>query len=173
MITNDHHFLVQLMALLYRSNEGNFKLRQEHAGLSCNRSRLDARIPDYRGYMSIDPSLILNIALGIIVARVLISVLKEIAQIAKMVLERIVPRNPVPAHDQQKTTEADWIDLWESLPPSAKEHCQTVMDDDQLRRRAQDSNLWPYLWSFASEETKAKLRSRWNEAKIPAPKSHA
>jgi hypothetical protein len=121
--------------------------------------------------MRLDSSLILNIALGIIAARVLIYVLKEAAQITKIILERIVPRNPVPAQGQQKSTEADWLDLWESLPQSAKEHCQTVMDDDQLRRRAQDSNLWPYLWTFAPEETKAKLRARWNDVKIPSPKS--
>jgi hypothetical protein len=37
----------------------------------------------------------------------------------------------------------------------------------QLRRRAQELNLWPYLWSAVSEEMKERLRYRWKVAKVP------
>jgi len=62
--------------------------------------------------------------------------------------------------------EEDWRDLWESLPESAKEQSKRIVEDDQLRRRAQELNLWPYLWSVSSEEAKERLRCRWKVAKI-------
>jgi hypothetical protein len=93
--------------------------------------------------MSIDVSLVLNIALGIIVAKLLIKMLKDALQILNTVLERIVPRRP-PA-PTMKAEEEDWLDLWSSLSESVKEQSQRLIEDDQLRRRAQDLNLWPYL----------------------------
>jgi len=41
------------------------------------------------------------------------------------------------------------------------------VEDEQLRRRVQELNLWPYLWSAAPEETKEQLRTRWKVAKVP------
>ena|ERR1700728_3104070 len=120
--------------------------------------------------MSIDPSLILNIALGIIVAKALIVVWKETVQIFKTVLERTVPRRKaVPVDDHQDTE--DWLELWESVPESAKQQSQRFIEDDQLRQRAQEMNLWPFLWAAAPEEAKEKLRARWNLAKTQPPKS--
>ena len=70
------------------------------------------------------------------------------------------------AEGPEAASEEDWLDLWEGLPESAKEQVQKLLEDDQLRRRAQELNLWPYIWSIAPEETKEKLRSRWKAAKV-------
>jgi hypothetical protein len=72
----------------------------------------------------------------------------------------------------EEASAKDWRDLWDSLPESAKERMKRVMEDEQLRRRAQESNLWPYVWGAAPEEMKEQLRSRWKVAKVP-PKVRA
>jgi hypothetical protein len=114
--------------------------------------------------MSIDGSLVLNIALGIVVAKALLKILKN--------FEWMVPHQKVvPAGEEQEGTAEDWLELWESLPESAKGQLQRLVEDDQLRRRAQELKLWPFLWAAAPEKTKAKLRSRWKAAKIQSSKT--
>jgi hypothetical protein len=115
-----------------------------------------------------DGSLILDIALGIIVAKVFMTAVKETFQIIKTVLERLfAPRKVATARDLEEASAEDWRDLWDSLSESAKEQLEAIVEDDQLRRRVQELNLWPYLWSAAPEETKEQLRSRWKVARVP------
>jgi hypothetical protein len=57
--------------------------------------------------------------------------------------------------------------LWDGLSESAKQQTQRLVEDDQLRRRAQELNLWQDLWHAAPEQTKVQLRHRWKAAKIP------
>lgn len=118
--------------------------------------------------MSIDGSLILNIALGIIVAKVLSNMLKEIELFLNRKIRRLLEVDN--AGDTLVENDDDWLDLWESLPESAKDHAQKLVEDDQLRRHAKQLKLWSYLWAFAPEETKEKLRSRWKAAKTQSPK---
>jgi hypothetical protein len=123
--------------------------------------------------MNIDSSLILNIALGIIIAQVLKNVLKETFQIFRNRTD--VPKvaaQEVKGNGQEANDE-DWLDLWESVPQAAKEQSQRLIEDDRLRRRAQELNLWPYLWAAAPEATREKLRSRWNLARIQPSKTRA
>jgi hypothetical protein len=115
-----------------------------------------------------DGSLILDIALGIIVAKVLISFLKGAGEVLRVFLERVVPsRKAATTGNLEEASAEDWRDLWDSLPESGIEHLKTIVEDEQLRRRVQELNLWPYLWSAAPEETKEQLRTRWKVAKVP------
>jgi hypothetical protein len=114
--------------------------------------------------MNIDGSLILDIALGIVVAKVLTNMLKEMERFLE---RRTSRRKDIPASDEHGIDAEDWLELWSGLPESTKERVKAIVEDDALRRRAQDLNLWPYLWSAAPEEMKDKLRSRWKVAQIP------
>ena len=60
----------------------------------------------------------------------------------------------------------DWDFLWNNVPESGKEELRRVVEDDELRRRAQELNLWYDLWYVAPEEVKVQLRGRWKAAKI-------
>lgn len=113
--------------------------------------------------MSIDGWLVLDIVIGVIVANLLTPAVQRIFKR----LGRKAVTETVPQADLQEPSADDWLELWESLPEGAKQQTQRLVDDDQLRRRAQKLNLWTYLWSAAPEETKEKLRARWNVAKIP------
>jgi hypothetical protein len=113
--------------------------------------------------MGINGWLILNIAIGVIVANLLMPAIQRIFKR----LSRKVVTEAVPQANLEEPSADDWLELWESVPEGAKQQTQTFVDDDQLRRRAQELNLWTYLWSAAPEETKEKLRSRWKVAKIP------
>ena len=108
-----------------------------------------------------DGSLVLDIALGVILANLLTPAIKRMFQ--RVFLRRTVPSTD----DPQDPSAEDWDELWDGLSDSAKEQSKKILEDERLRRRAQESNLWPYLWSAAPEETKEKLRSRWRVAKVP------
>ena len=73
-------------------------------------------------------------------------------------------------NDPQSASEEDWAELWVSLPNWAKEELQQTVEDSQLRRHAQDLDMWPTLWAAAPEETKAKLRGRWKVQRVPSRK---
>lgn len=114
--------------------------------------------------------LVFSIAFGIIVAKALLYLFKDTIQAVKLRLEKkhLAPNNvttgDLPKEEAGASAE-DWLELWSSLSESAKEQVREFVDDDQLRHRAQDLNLWPFLWSAAPEETKQKLRSRWKASK--------
>jgi hypothetical protein len=111
-----------------------------------------------------DVSLIFDIALGIILAKMLTNMLKELGRL----WERKVSRNAGAETSELEAASAeDWRELWESLPESAKEKSKRLVEDDQLRRRTQEMNLWANLWASVPEATKEKLRSRWKAAKVP------
>ena len=76
-------------------------------------------------------------------------------------------RKVATASELEKASAEDWLDVWDSLPESAKEQLKRIVEDDQLRRRTQELNLWPFIWLAAPEETKDKLRSRWKVSKVP------
>ena len=109
--------------------------------------------------------LILDIALGIVLGDLLRNMLKDTqvwwderrANASKTVDEKIA----------DDSAEADWQFLWDNVPDSAKEAVRKLIEDDQLRLRAQGLNVWPYLWSAAPEDIKEKLRYRWKVLKIP------
>jgi hypothetical protein len=112
-----------------------------------------------------DGSLVLDIALGIIVAKVLTTMLKELGR--RWEARKVSRSMGAEASDFEKASAEDWLDVWDSLPESAKEQLKRIVEDDQLRRRTQELNLWPVIWLAAPEETKDKLRSRWKVAKVP------
>ena len=113
--------------------------------------------------MRIDGWLVLDIVIGVIVANLLTPAAQRIFKR----LDRNAVTEAVPQANPQEPSADDWLELWESVPEGAKQQTQRFVEDDQLRRRAQELNLWTYLWSAAPEETKEKLRSRWKVAKIP------
>lgn len=104
--------------------------------------------------MSIDGWLVLDIVIGVIVANLLTPAVQRIFKR----LGRKAVTETVPQADLQEPSADDWLELWESLPEGAKQQTQRLVDDDQLRRRAQKLNLWTYLWSAAPEETKETPR---------------
>ncbi len=121
--------------------------------------------------MDVSGSLVVSIALGIIVAKALLYLFKDTIEAVKLRLEtkRLVSNNVATNDLLKKDGEAnaeDWLDLWSSLSESDKERAKQFVEDDELRRRAQDLNLWTFLWSAAPEEAKQKLRSRWKASNI-------
>ncbi|MGA8409090.1 MAG: hypothetical protein WB680_18080 [Candidatus Acidiferrales bacterium] len=108
--------------------------------------------------MGIDGWLVLDIALGIVVGDALRVMVKDTQIWWK---ERRA--------DSSKAADSseDWNFLWDNLSESGKKEVRKVVEDDELRRRAQELNLWHDLWYAASEETKEQLRHRWKAAKIP------
>lgn len=115
--------------------------------------------------MSLDGSLVLDIALGIVGAKVLIYVFNEGWQILILILERIVPRNP-PPKNMKAENEEDWLTLWSSLSEPVKQRVQRMIEDDQLLRRAREMEMWPTLWHLAPDEIKDRLHERWRAAGI-------
>lgn len=107
--------------------------------------------------MGIDGWLVLDIALGIVVGDALRVMVSDTQEWWKN-------RRGTVADEYEA---GDWQFLWDNVPESAKEEARKFVEDDRLRLRAQELNLWPYLWRAASEETKEKLRHRWKAAKIP------
>src|ERR1700691_3050916 len=114
--------------------------------------------------MGIDGWLVLDIALGIVVGDVLRVMVKDTQVWWNG--RRTHGSKAVDAKAADESEAEDWDFLWNNVPASGKEELRRVVDDEELRRRAQELNLWPYLWAAASEETKEKLRSRWKVAKI-------
>ncbi len=113
--------------------------------------------------------MIFDIALGIIGARLLIHVFKDLGRILTMVLERVVPRNAIvrPSEPElRKATEQDWAELWAAIPQEVKEHVHALVEDRRLRCRAQELDLWSVLWESTSEDVKARMRTRWQNAKV-------
>lgn len=104
--------------------------------------------------MGIDGWLVLDIALGIVVGAVLRVMLKDTQEWWK---NRRV--------DESETE--DWNFLWDNVPESGKEKVRKIVEDGELRRCAQEMNLWHDLWHVAPEEAKQQLRHRWKAAKIP------
>jgi hypothetical protein len=41
----------------------------------------------------------------------------------------------------EEVSTEDWLELWDGLSESAKQQTQRLVEDDQLRRRAQELNL--------------------------------
>ena len=115
--------------------------------------------------MGINGWLVLDIAAGIVVGGWLRSMLKDTqiwwndrqANAGKTFVEKTA----------DDSAEADWQFLWDNVPESAKEEVRKLVEDDELRLRAQKLNVWPYLWSDAPEDIKEKLRYRWKALKIP------
>jgi hypothetical protein len=104
--------------------------------------------------------LILDIALGIVVGDMLRIMLKDTR-------EWWNSRGSEVAQIADEASETDWQFLWDNAPESAKAEVRQLIEDDQLRIRAQELNLWPHLWSATPEEIKQKLRDRWKGLNIP------
>ncbi len=124
--------------------------------------------------------MILDVAAGVVVGYILLALLKRPIDVILKWLWNVEPVfAPQPrerSHTRLLSTvkggnqmydPQDWIDLWVALPDAAKNECRRILDDDDLRRRVQQSDedlgLWPYLWSFASDDTKALIQNRWLE----------
>lgn len=120
--------------------------------------------------MTLDGWLILDIALGIVVGDVLRVMLKDTQEwwnsrrthVSKPVDEKAADKTAA----DEKAAE-DWNFLWDNVPESAKEEVRKFVEDEQLRKQAQELNLFKFLWYAASEETKDQLRFRWKLEKIP------
>jgi hypothetical protein len=105
--------------------------------------------------------LVLEIALGILVGDMLRAVVKDTR-------EWWNSRRRTNVEEVADTAaETDWQFLWDNASQSAKDEVRQLIEDDQLRIRAQEVDLWPQLWSVAPEEIKQKLRDRWKGLKIP------
>jgi hypothetical protein len=112
--------------------------------------------------MSIDESLVVNIALRVVVARLLLGALKD----AGNAIGSISKPKKTPPSKAQDATAGDWFVLWASLSDSDKEEVQRIVEDEHLRRRAQDMDMWPTVWAVVSEETKNKVRAQWKAAGV-------
>lgn len=119
-----------------------------------------------------DGSLVLDVALGIIGAKVLAYLFKAGSQVVTLTLERIVPRNPPPKNSEAED-EQDWQTLWSSLSDAVKQQVQRIIEDDALRRRARELEMWPTLWHMAPQDTKDKLHERWRAAGVQPSKAGA
>jgi len=121
-------------------------------------------------------SLVLNITLGIILAEI-IKGLWNAEQHRRKLRPENERNHSVTALDRSTTfselelkeEKSDWLDLWSSVPDWAREQARRFVEADQLRRRAEDSEmtfLWSFLWKAAPEETKEEFRSRWKESRV-------
>jgi hypothetical protein len=108
----------------------------------------------------VDGWLVLNIALGVVVGKLLGNMLKDTQ--AWWNSRRMHGGKAV-----DKSEAEDWEFLWINVPESGLEELRKVVEYDELRRRAQELNLWHDLWHVAPEEAKQQLRYRWKAAKIP------
>lgn len=126
--------------------------------------------------MTLDGWLILDIALGIVVGDLLRNMLKDTQEWwnnrrthgSKVVDAKAAEKKRTADETTAKDKEAeDWNFLWDSVPESAKDEVRKFIEDDQLRKQAQELNLFKFLWYAASEETKDQLRFRWKLEKIP------
>jgi hypothetical protein len=124
--------------------------------------------------MGINGWLVLDIALGIVVGDVLRVMVKD-TQVWWNSRRTVVSKPDAKATDQHAADETtvkekaaeDWNFLWDNVPESAKEEVRKFVEDEQLRKQAQELNLFKFLWHAASEETKDQLRFRWKLEKIP------
>jgi hypothetical protein len=124
--------------------------------------------------MALDGWLILDIALGILVGDVLREMRKDtqewwssrLTRGSKVVDAKAADEHVDETTAMEKATE-DWNFLWDNVPESAKEEVRKFVEDEQLRKQAQELNLFKFLWYAASEETKDQLRFRWKLEKIP------
>ncbi len=110
--------------------------------------------------MTVDGWLVLDIALGIVVGDLLRNMLKDTQ-------ERWNRRRAGVSKAADESEAEDWNFLWDNVPESAKEEVRKFVEDNQLRQRAQELSLLPYLFYAAPEEIKERLRYRWKAAKIP------
>ena len=115
--------------------------------------------------MGIDGWLVLDIALGIVVGDVLRVMVKDTQVWWNS--RRTHGGKAVDAKAADESEAEDWDFLWNNVPASGKEELRRVVDDEELRRRAQELNLWHNLWHVAPEEAKQQLRHRWKASKIP------
>jgi hypothetical protein len=133
--------------------------------------------------MGIDGWLVLNIALGIVVGSLLTRMLrgwwnKRRATPSKPVDEKVASEHAATERRaaDEKTAAAkvadkkaveDWNFLWDNAPESAKEQIRKFVEDEQLRKQAEELDLFHFLWYSSSEETRGQLRFRWKLEKIP------
>jgi hypothetical protein len=125
--------------------------------------------------MTIDGWLILDIALGIVVGDVLRVMLKDTqvwwnsrrSHVPKAVDAKAADKKVAEEKVAEEKAAEDWNFLWDNVPESAKEEVRRFVEDEQLRKQAQELNLFKFLWYAASEETKDQLRFRWKLEKIP------
>jgi hypothetical protein len=110
--------------------------------------------------MTIDGWLVLDIALGIVVGDALRVMVRDTR-------EWWSSRRRQGGKATDESAAEDWDFLWNNVPEPGKEEVRRVVEDDELRRRAQELNLWHDLWYAAPEEVKVQLRHRWKVAKIP------
>lgn len=101
--------------------------------------------------MTLNGWLILNVALGVAAGQFLWRVLKS---------ARPKPDKP------ETEAESDWEFLWSNSTESAKEEIRAIVEDLELRKRAQAQNLWLHLWYAAPENLKVQMRGRWKELKM-------
>ena len=105
--------------------------------------------------------LVLDIALGILVGDMLRVMVKDTREWWNS------RRRTNVEEVADESAETDWQFLWDNASESAKDDVRQLIEDDQLRIRARELDLWPQLWSVVPEEIKQQLRDRWKGLKIP------
>jgi hypothetical protein len=93
--------------------------------------------------MTINVWLVLDIALGIVVGDLLKIMVKDTRE---WWYGRRAKGNAVgESKEAGDPDESDWQFLWDNAPESSKKEVQQFIEDDQLRLRAKEFNLWPHL----------------------------
>ena len=112
-----------------------------------------------------------SVSAGIFMLLFLLFVAAQFYRIETLLLERLQERwksrRTHASKDVDESAAEDWDFLWNNVPELGKEELRRFVEDDELRRRAQELNLWHDLWHVAPEEAKQQLRHRWKAAKIP------